>query len=185
MTHYPGRPAVGIESMGLHLPPLAMPVEELARLRGEDPKKFTVGLECSEMAMCPKGFTVVDLATEAAKRALSRWDGNLEQIGLIAIGTESAIDMSRPMSAFVAERLGLSGAVRSYEVKHACYGGTLALRQATEWKLSGVAGDQAALVVAADVALYEAKDQGRNRIRPAARPSATAPAGAPGEAARP
>ena len=158
MTDNQDRPAVGIESIGLHLPPLAMPVEELARLRGEDPKKFTVGLECSEMAMCPKDFTVVDLAAEAAARALSRWDGSLEQIGLIAIGTESATDMSRPMSAFVAERLGLSGAVRSYEVKHACYGGTLALRQATEWKMSGVSGDQAALVVAADVALYEPGD---------------------------
>jgi len=49
-------------------------------------------------------------------------------------------------------------AVRSYEVKHACYGGTLAVKQAAEWRLSGAAGDQAALVVAADVALYEQGD---------------------------
>ena len=151
---------VGIESIGLHLPPLAMPMEELARLRGEDPEKFTVGLECSEMAVCPPDFTVVDLATEAATRALGRWDGDLDQIGMIAIGTESAVDMSRPMSAYVAERLGLAGAVRSYEVKHACYGGTLALRQATEWKMSGVSKDKAALVVAADVAMYEEGDPG-------------------------
>jgi hydroxymethylglutaryl-CoA synthase len=154
------KPVVGIESIGLHLPPLAMPVVELARLRGEDPEKFTIGLECEQMAVCPPDFTVVDLASEAARRALSRWDGDLDQIGMIAIGTESAVDMSRPMSAYVAERLGLQGAVRSYEVKHACYGGTLALRQATEWKMSGVAGDKAALVVAADVAMYEEGDPG-------------------------
>lgn len=154
------REAVGIESIGLHLPPLAMPVEELAKLRGEDPDKFTIGLECCQMAICPPDFTVIDLATEAANRALSRWDGDLGQIGMIAIGTESAVDMSRPMSAYVAERLGLSGAVRSYEVKHACYGGTLALRQATEWKLSGVAEGRAALVIAADVAVYEEGDPG-------------------------
>ncbi|MCB1035317.1 MAG: hydroxymethylglutaryl-CoA synthase family protein, partial [Acidobacteria bacterium] len=45
-------------------------------------------------------------------------------------------------------------------VKHACYGGTLALRQATEWRLSGAAQDRAALVIAADVALYEPGDPG-------------------------
>lgn len=151
---------VGIASMGLHFPPLAMRVEELAELRGEDPQKYLVGLGCSEMSLCPPDYTVVDLAAEAARRALSRWEGELTDIGMIAVGTESALDMSRPLSAWVADRLGLRGAVRSYEVKHACYGGTLALRQATEWRLSGAARDQAALVVAADVALYEQGDPG-------------------------
>ena len=145
----------GITSIGLHFPPLVMSVEELAKLRGVDPEKYTVGLGCNKMALCPEGYTVVDLATKAAERALSRWKGDPSKIGLIAVGTESALDMSRPLSAWVADRLHLKGLIRSYEVKHACYGGTLALRQATEWKLSGVAPDSAALVIAADVALYE------------------------------
>ncbi len=68
--------------------------------------------------------------------------------------------MSRPLSAWVADKLGLAGAVRSYEVKHACYGATLALRQAVEWKESGAAAGKAALVIAADVALYELEDPG-------------------------
>jgi hydroxymethylglutaryl-CoA synthase len=145
----------GISSLGLHLPSLYMSVEELAKLRQIDPVKCTVGLGCDKMALCKdRDESVVDLAVEAAKRALSRWDGDIENIGLIAIGTESAIDMSRPLSAWVADKLGLSGAIRSYEVKHACYGGTLAVRQAEEWKLSGVGGKKAALVIAADVALY-------------------------------
>jgi hydroxymethylglutaryl-CoA synthase len=146
--------------MGLHLPPLAMRVEDLAELRGEDPQKYLVGLECSEFSLCPPEFGIVDLAAEAARRALSRWDGQLSDIGLIVVGTESAVDMSRPLSAFVAERLELRGHVRSYEVKHACYGGTLALRQALEWRMSGAAQGKAALVVAADVALYAPGDPG-------------------------
>ncbi len=153
-------PPVGIASIGLQLPPLALAVENLARLRGQDPAKYTLGLGCREMALCPEGSGVVDLAVGAARRALSRWDGDLSRIGAIAVGTESAVDMSRPLSAWVAEELGLSGAVRSYEVKHACYGGTLALKQAVEWKLAGAAGDRAALVIAADVALYEPGDPG-------------------------
>jgi hydroxymethylglutaryl-CoA synthase len=102
----------------------------------------------------------VTLAVGAAKRALSRWNGTADDIGLIAIGTESAKDMSRPLSAWVADELGLSGAIRSYEVKHACYGGTLALRQALEWKWSGAGAGKAALVIASDVALYARNDPG-------------------------
>ena len=150
----------GIASIGLQLPPLAMDVRELAALRGADPDKYTLGLGCGEMALCPQGYGVVELAAGAAKRALARWDGSLEDIGLIVVGTETARDMSRPLSAFVAEELGLKGDVRSYEVKHACYGGTLALRQALEWRLSGAARGKAALVIAADVALYAPEDPG-------------------------
>jgi hydroxymethylglutaryl-CoA synthase len=150
----------GIASIGLHLPPLSLPVAELARLRGEDPAKYTVGLGCQDMALCPPDYGVVELSVEAARRALARWGKGLERIGMIAVGTETAVDMSRPLSAWVADRLGLEGAVRSYEVKHACYGGTLAVRQATEWRMSGAARNQAALVVAADVALYAPGDPG-------------------------
>lgn len=155
--------STGIASLGLALPPLAMEMAELARLRGVDPAKYTVGLGCQEMALCPSGSGVVDLAAEAARRALDRWGGDPGEIGLLAVGSESALDMSRPLSAWVADRLGLRGAVRSYEVKHACYGGTLALRQAVEWRLSGAAGagrGKAALVIAADVALYAESDPG-------------------------
>ncbi|MGB0679022.1 MAG: hydroxymethylglutaryl-CoA synthase family protein [Polyangiales bacterium] len=152
--------AVGIASIGIQFPPLAMPVEDLAKLRGEDPNKYTLGLGCSEMALCPEGYGIVQLAAEAGRRALARWRGRKEDIGLIAVGTESSVDMSRPLSAWVASELGISGAVRSYEVKHACYGGTLALRQATEWRLCGAARGKAALVIAADIALYAQGDPG-------------------------
>lgn len=164
--------SIGVASIGLAFPSLAMPVTELAALRGVDPQKLTIGLGCREMALCAEDEGVVDLATRAAERALERWGGDREGIGMIVVGTESAVDMSRPLSAFVADRLGLAGTVRSYEVKHACYGGTLALRQAVEWKMSGAAGavdvgktvdggkTKAALVIAADVALYAVADPG-------------------------
>lgn len=150
----------GISSIGLSFPSLYLAVEDLAELRGEDPDKYTIGLGCDDMALCAPETDVVDLSVTASRRALSRWDGDPARIGMLAVGTETAVDMARPMSAFVADRLGLSGGIRSYEVKHACYGGTLAVRQATEWRMSGAASGRAALVIAADVALYEQGDPG-------------------------
>jgi hydroxymethylglutaryl-CoA synthase len=147
--------SVGIASLGLHLPSLVLSVEELAKLRSVDANEYLQGLGCHKIALCPTDYSQVDLLVEAARRALSRWNGDLNDIGMIAVGTESATDMSRPLSAWVAEKLGLKGKLRSYEVKHACYGGTLALRQATEWKLAGVDNNKAALVIAGDISLYE------------------------------
>ncbi|MDH3727147.1 MAG: hydroxymethylglutaryl-CoA synthase [Myxococcales bacterium] len=152
--------SAGIASIGLQLPPLYMPVTQLAELRSVDPNKYTKGLGCTDIALCPPGHDAVTLAVGAAKRALSRWKGSVSDIGVVAVGTESAKDMSRPLSAWVAEELGLSGVIRSYEVKHACYGGTLALRQALEWKWSGAGAGKAALVIASDVALYSLGDPG-------------------------
>jgi hydroxymethylglutaryl-CoA synthase len=151
---------VGISSIGISFPSLVMSVENLAKLRNIDPQKFLTGLGCNQFSMCSEKDDVISLAVKAAERALSRWQGKREDIGLIAVGTESAVDMSRPLSAWVADSLNLKGNIRSYEVKHACYGGTLALKQAVEWKMAGAGNHKAALVIAVDISLYALNDPG-------------------------
>ncbi len=145
----------GIESLGVQLPQAVLDVDLLATLHKVDPEKFRIGLGCRQMALCGEKETVVDLAVGAAQKALKTWKGDPKKIGFLAVGTETSLDEARPLSAWVAQTLGLSGNIRSYEVKHACYGGMLAVRQALEWKLSGAGHpEQVALVVAADVCMY-------------------------------
>ena len=84
------RPDTGIASIGLALPPLAMDLDNLAELRGVDPDKYKIGLGCDQMSLCPPGYGVVDLAVKAAERALDRWDGDRADIGMLAVGTETA-----------------------------------------------------------------------------------------------
>ncbi len=146
--------SVGIESIGIKLPSFAIESRKIAKLRGIPEEKATIGLGCHMVGLCMNQETVVDLAVNAAKRAIEQWDGCLNDIGMIVVGTESSLDEARPLSAWVAERLQLNGAVRSYEVKHACYAGTLALRQAVEWKVA-TQSPKCALVIAVDVCLYE------------------------------
>ncbi len=144
----------GVEAIGTAIPSLAMPLTEL------NPNNQAH----SYMSLCSTAENVITLATKAAKRALDNWNNehNLtgaRSIGLIVVATETAVDMSRPLSAWVMQNLGLSGNIRSYEVKHACLGGTIALRQAYEWLSTNYRFDKSkvALVICADVALY-AKD---------------------------
>jgi hydroxymethylglutaryl-CoA synthase len=145
---------VGIESIGIKLPSYAIEAKNIARHNGMPEEKATIGLGCHMVGLCLNQETVVDLAVEAAQRALNSWTGSLADIGLIVVGTESSLDESRPLSAWIAERLKIQGHVRSYEVKHACYGGTLALRQAIEWK-AATQSPKYALVIAVDICLYE------------------------------
>jgi hydroxymethylglutaryl-CoA synthase len=145
--------AIGIESIGIKLPSYAIAVKKIAKLNGIPEEKATVGLGCHMVGLCLDQETVVDLAVKSAKRAIEQWDGCLGDIGMIVVGTESSLDEARPLSAWVAEALQLQGAVRSYEVKHACYAGTLALRQAVEWK-AATNSPKCALVIAVDVCLY-------------------------------
>lgn len=144
----------GIASIGMAIPEYGLPLPELAKLRDTDPAQYTSSLGCEIMALCAPDENAITLAVRAAKRALNNWSGTLSQIGMLVVASETAIDMSRPLSSWVMSELGLKGNIRSYEVKHACYGGTVAIRQALEWKLSGNAVGKAALVISADVALY-------------------------------
>ncbi len=150
----------GIAALGIAIPEYAMPLSELAKLRGVPANQYTDSLGCKYMSLCAPNEDVVSLATKAARRALQNWSGTLDQIGLIVVASETAIDMSRPLSSWVMSSLGIKGNIRAYEVKHACYGGTVAVRQALEWKLSGNSRGKAALVIASDVALYAPEHSG-------------------------
>lgn len=147
--------SVGIQAIGIKIPSYAIHAKEIAKLHGIPEEKVTVGLACHMIGLCLDHENIVDLAAGAAERAIKHWGGNPADIGLIAVGTESSIDESRPLSAWVADRLHLKGMIRSYEVKHACYGGTVALRQAVEWRVAKQNDDKVALVIAADICAYE------------------------------
>ena len=153
MTYKDGQ-AFGIAALGLAVPSLSLSAEELARTYGTAPDKYLTGLGIQRIALCAPDENAMTLGMRAAQRAVRGWGGDLGQIGMVVVGTESGPDFSKPLSQSICRDLGLGGAVRSYEVKHACLGGSLAIRQAVEWMASGAAQGQVALIVATDVCQY-------------------------------
>ncbi|MGH7899135.1 MAG: hydroxymethylglutaryl-CoA synthase family protein [Candidatus Binatia bacterium] len=146
---------VGIESLSVYLPMYSLPLEELARARGVDPEKYWFGLGLETMALAPPWEDAVTLAANAAAPLFESGQLSRDEIGLLLVATESAVDHAKPVSIFVHELLRAQPACRTYELKHACYSGTAALMTAVQWIASGAARGRKALVIASDIARYD------------------------------
>ena len=128
---------VGIESLNVYMPMYSLSLAELAQARGVDPQKYRLGLGLETMAIAPPCEDAVTLAANAAAPLFERGLVEQGEIGLLLVATESAVDHAKPVSIFVHELLRAHPACRTYELKHACYGGTAALMTATQWIASG------------------------------------------------
>jgi hydroxymethylglutaryl-CoA synthase len=103
------------------------------------------------------------MAAEAAYELLADNPGrSVAGLRYLATGTETGVDHSKPLSAYVQGMLQKSGlplpsSIASFQVQHACAGGTLALLS--------VAGMLAVSRKAEDTGLVTASDISRYRIR--------------------
>lgn len=145
---------VGIDAIGVAVPRTYVDLAELAAARGVAPGKYLEGLGTQRMSMPEEGDDTVTLAVQACEHALAQTSLTKADIGLCIVGTETAVDHSKPVASYVQGILGLPTHCRVYETKHACYGGTAGLQTALDWIRSGSSQGRAALVVCSDIARY-------------------------------
>jgi hydroxymethylglutaryl-CoA synthase len=144
----------GIEALAIAIPRRYVDLEDLARARGVDPAKWTVGLGAREMAVAEPGEDTVALAAEAGRRALKAASLDPRELGMLVVGTETGVDHSKACASFVHGLLDLPRTMRVFDTQHACYGGTAGLLAAVEWIASGAGAGKAALVICSDIARY-------------------------------
>jgi hydroxymethylglutaryl-CoA synthase len=111
------------------------------------------------MAVAAAHEDPVALAANACRRLFERSGRSPSEIGLCVVGTETAVDHSKPIAAYLHGLLGLPSRCRVFEAKHACFGGTAGLLAAADWIAAGAlapagAPERVALVVCTDVARY-------------------------------
>lgn len=150
----------GIDGLGLAVPSLCIDLETLAKARGVAPAKYLDGLGTWRMGIAPIDEDTVTLAARAGHMALESTGTKEDDIGLLIVGTETAVDHSKPVASFVQGLLGIGRNCRVFETKHACYGGTAGLMMALDWIRSGSARGKKALVVCSDIARYGLKTAG-------------------------
>ena len=145
---------VGIEALGIAVPPTYVAMEELARARNVEPSKYLDGIGVSRMAVALPDEDTVTLAARAARMALTSANVDPSEIALLVVGTETAVDHSKPVASYVQSLVGVGKRCRVFETKHACYGGTAALQLALDWIRSGTAAGKKALIICSDIARY-------------------------------
>lgn len=151
---------IGIDALALAVPKGYLELAELASARGVPPAKYVEGLGVRRMAVAQRWEDPVALAANAARRLFATSASDPERVGLCVVGTETAVDHSKPVAAWLHRLLGLPQRARVYEAKHACFGGTAGLLAAVDWIASGAAAGRTALVVCTDIARYELRSAG-------------------------
>src|SRR5262245_66489171 len=109
---------VGIDAMAVAVPWRYIDIEDLARARGVDPAKYTLGLGAREMAVAEPGEDTVSLAAEAARRALAAAKLDGRELGLLVVGTETGGDHSKPAPSYVPGLPELPRTMRAFHPQH-------------------------------------------------------------------
>src|ERR687885_2551381 len=107
-------PPVGIEISNLYAGRFYLDLADLAQACGQDPQYIATNLMCLQRSVYPVWEDAVTLAVNAAKKLLSPED--IEDIELLIVGTESAVDMGKPISTWVHRFFNLSPNFRNFEV---------------------------------------------------------------------
>lgn len=151
---------IGIDAMAFAVPRGYLELADLAAVRGVPAAKYVQGLGVTQMSVAAPDEDPVTLATDAARRLLLASGRSPSEIGLCIVGTETAVDHSKPVASYLHGLLGLPSACRVFETKHACFGGTAGLQNALDWIASGSARGRSALVVCTDIARYSLNSPG-------------------------
>lgn len=160
---------VGISDLAAYAPESSMSLERLIAIRSKGNRKLARLLQSAARSTGQVSFRYpapwedsVTMAAEAARLLLDANPG-LDLAGLrhLAAGSETGVDLSKPIAAYVQGLLTRAGrpvprSLGTFQAQHACAGATVALTGvAALLALAGRAGESG-LVLCTDIARYEA-----------------------------
>lgn len=149
--------AVGIEAMNAYVGRASLGVPQLFQARGLDDRRSANLMMDRKSVNLPCEDPVTNAVNAARPLVAALTPGERDLIELVVVGTESGLDFGKPISTYVQHHLGLGRRCRSFEVKHACYGGTAALQSAAAIIAASPVPGARALVIAADAASVAAR----------------------------
>lgn len=142
--------AAGVEALNVYVGGASLDVRRLFEHRGLDLTRFGNLMMDQKSVNLPCEDTVSNAVNAARPLIDALTPAERDSIEAVVVGTESGLDYGKPVSTYVHEHLGLGRRCRSFEVKHACYGGTAALRTGLGLLAASPRAGARALVIAAD-----------------------------------
>ena len=159
---------VGISDIQIYLPAPKMDLDTLVDQRVREVPRLERHLARARRATGQRAirFTSVgeDTSTLAASSAykLIRDNPDLDVSNLryLTVGTESGVDHSKSVSAYVEGMLEQAGveipdSLSSFQVQHACAGGTLSLLSVSALLKAAGRDDESGIVMCSDIARYQ------------------------------
>jgi len=154
--------------MVAYLPQLYLPIETLARARAIEYGKLNKGLGLTAMSVADVGEDAASMAANAVLRLIEQNELHPNQIGRIYVGTESAVDGSKPLGSYVVgmlqtyfeEQYGKDCLLNCdvVDMTFACIGSVDAMQNTLDWVRGG--DDRIGIVVGSDNAKYELSSTG-------------------------
>jgi hydroxymethylglutaryl-CoA synthase len=155
---------VGIDSITFDIPKIHLPIKVLAENRTIEPEKLIKGLGLHKMSFPDVHQDVVTFAANAVYKLIQQENINPIEIARIYVGTESAIDSSKPIASYITTLLeqqlgeGTFANCDTLDMTFACIGAVDALQ--TTLDFIRLNPSKKAIVVATDNAKYDLNSTG-------------------------
>ncbi|MFP4112810.1 MAG: hydroxymethylglutaryl-CoA synthase family protein [Spirochaetota bacterium] len=158
---------VGLSDLEIYVPAPRMGLDVLTEHRVADDPSFERRLRRAiektgqEAIRFPTPYEdSATLAAQASYSLLKRNPESTEKLRYIGTGTETSVDQSKPMAAYLEGMLQNSGikvpeTMMTFQAQHACAGGTIAMLSIAGL-LAQSSQDGSGLVVSSDIARYDA-----------------------------
>jgi len=155
---------VGIDSIAFDLPKIHLPIKVLAENRNIEPEKLIKGLGLHKMSFPDVHQDVITFAANAVFKLIQQENLNPKDITRIYVGTESAVDSSKPVASYITTLLeqqfgeGTFKHCDTLDMTFACIGAVDALQTTLDFiRLNPT---KKAIVVATDNAKYDLNSTG-------------------------
>lgn len=158
----------GIDAISFYVPSLYVPMQDLASKRDIPYEKLRRGLGLEKMAIPDMNEDAASFAANALLKLIKDNDINPNEIGRIYLGTESAVDGSKPTATYALEAvekmLSEKWGERSFkncdvvDLTFACVGAVDAMHNCLDWVQNGEG--RKAVVIASDLSKYEMHSTG-------------------------
>lgn len=154
----------GIDAIAFDVAKLHLPIKTLALARNIEPEKLEKGLGLLKMTLPDTHQDTVVFGANALTKLIQDNNINLDEISRIYVGTESAIDSSKPISSFLIslmEQKYGEGSLSECDVvdfTFACIGGVDALQNCLDFVQLNPT--KKAIVVTTDFAKYDLNSTG-------------------------
>lgn len=148
---------IGILSIAAYFPKTFVSQEDLEEYDKVDPGKYTKGLMQDKMGFCTDLEDINSIALTVTKKLLDQSGVSLNDVGYLEVGTETILDKSKSVKSVLMMLFESSGNtdIEGVDTTNACYGGTAALFHAIDHCSSPHWDGRYAIVVAADIAVYD------------------------------